>query len=211
MVCALKNRLDRHFVACSAVAAAAAVGGATQTTDAAIVYSGTMNFAVPATTFGAYVRLDTFATAGSSSGGPEVNLWGSTSANAWMYPTGTTVNRLVGTSSTVVARVPTGQMIDAGSTYLTSATGGSGFGTNANWGLGTTGYLGYKFEISPGQVRYGWARVQVNTTGGGVPMTLIDMAYETSGAGIPAGAVPAPGSVALLALGAAGLAGRRRK
>jgi hypothetical protein len=47
----------------------------------------------------------------------------------------------------------------------------------------------------------------VTTTTG----TLFEYAYDNTGAGILTGAVPAPGSIALLALGAVGLTGRRRK
>jgi hypothetical protein len=54
-------------------------------------------------------------------------------------------------------------------------------------------------------------RVSVNNTAG--TFTVHDWAYENSGAGIAAGAIPAPGALGLFAAGASGLGllrGRKR-
>jgi hypothetical protein len=83
----------------------------------------------------------------------------------------------------------------------------------SQWG-GVHGYAGLAFDIS-GQTHYGWARLSVGTN----PLlsaTLHDWAYEefpntpiaTGEGGI---AVPEPGALGLLALGAAGLAAYRRR
>jgi hypothetical protein len=77
-----------------------------------------------------------------------------------------------------------------------------------------TRYLGFTFfnqdrdslEPDPASVRYGWVQI---TGGAGVGFTIVGYAYDTTGAAIAAGMIPAPGAVALL--GAAGLLGSRRR
>ena len=74
--------------------------------------------------------------------------------------------------------------------------------------------MGVKFNVSSTPL-YGWIRIAGGSTLG-FPATIVDWAYENSGAGIRTGAgvIPEPGSVALgcLAAGAAGLvAWRKRK
>ncbi|XAM01504.1 PEP-CTERM sorting domain-containing protein [Phycisphaeraceae bacterium D3-23] len=71
----------------------------------------------------------------------------------------------------------------------------------------TGGYLGYTFFAGNGvgQV-FAWIEVaNVSTT----QMTVVQWGYEDAGTGIDAGAVPEPGSLALLALGAVGVMSRR--
>jgi hypothetical protein len=95
------------------------------------------------------------------------------------------------------------------------ANGGAGIGSWPGAGQGYTGYLGFAFTGADTFTHYGWARVGVNAYTDGDPssyaMTLYSYAYETQAdTGIPAG-VPEPGSLALFALGAAGLAARKRR
>jgi len=74
-----------------------------------------------------------------------------------------------------------------------------------------TRYLGFTFFNNdsdsgvpdPASVRYGWVQI---TGGAGVGFTIVGYAYDTTGAAIAAGMIPAPGAVALL--GAAGLVAR---
>ncbi|MBU6412389.1 MAG: PEP-CTERM sorting domain-containing protein [Planctomycetes bacterium] len=55
-------------------------------------------------------------------------------------------------------------------------------------------------------------KIAVGSTLAAQPRAIIEYAYESeAGVGIMAGVVPAPSTAALLALGAAGMAGRRRK
>ncbi len=83
---------------------------------------------------------------------------------------------------------------------------GSGYGSFYNT---SDKYLGVKFEIG-GNTHYGWIQVQVAADV--TDATITGYAFEdTPDAQITAGAVPEPGSLALLALGAAGLAAWRKK
>ncbi len=78
-----------------------------------------------------------------------------------------------------------------------------------NWAASPNAYLGLSFDIA-GATHYGWARLTVNTD---TTATLHDWAYEgTPGASIATGqTVPEPATLALLALGAAGVGAVRQR
>jgi hypothetical protein len=73
-------------------------------------------------------------------------------------------------------------------------------------------YIGLSTVID-GETHYGWVQIQLEADDSSSPITglhVVDFAYEsTPDTPITIGAVPAPGTLALLALGAA--AGSRRK
>lgn len=72
---------------------------------------------------------------------------------------------------------------------------------------GTTGKsVGLRFEIGS-EIHYGWAQVDIGTGGSDVTLTMFGY-NDTAG---EASHIPEPSSLGLLALGAAGLARRRRK
>src|SRR5689334_5071102 len=81
---ALSSRLNRHLLACSAVAVLGAVS-VQQNAEAAIVYSGLVNLNVPSTTAGIYLNVVTgvSSTAPASAPGWDLNPWSSTAFNVW--------------------------------------------------------------------------------------------------------------------------------
>lgn len=105
------------------------------------------------------------------------------------------------------------------------------YGAGSHWyfdGSGNEfleGYLGIRFFSSSAATKaahaglgadvFGWVRIRVagdsSTTPSPFSITILDAAYEASGGAITAGAIPEPGSLGLLALGALGLMGTRRR
>jgi hypothetical protein len=94
-----------------------------------------------------------------------------------------------------------------------SFTGSMAYGSanpNAQFNTASSSFLGLSFAGASGTL-YGWVRVSVNNAAG--TFVVHDWAYDSSGAGIAAGAIPAPGTLGLLAVGASGLGllrGRKR-
>jgi hypothetical protein len=89
--------------------------------------------------------------------------------------------------------------------------------TAGAWAGAGAGFMGVKFTesgVNGGAAMYGWVQF---TKDAGIPsgnptgITIVDWAYDDSGASITAGAgaVPEPSSLALLAAGAMGLCVRR--
>jgi len=200
----VKSRLEGHFVACSALAAAAAAGGLAQSSQAAIVYSGVVNIPVAGNIDGVYLNVVNGLTGTSGGGTPGWDINPYFGANTFFTAApgyGTVAN------GTNVANLTAGTLIDGTNATSNSVSSGSLYPTSAPGGL-----YGFRFqdESAGGATRYGWAEV-IRGASSSLPGTIVRYAYDNTGAGIPAGAVPGPGSLALLAAGAAGLAGRRRK
>jgi len=83
---------------------------------------------------------------------------------------------------------------------------------NAQFNNASGAYLGLRFAAGA-NTYYGWVRVSINNAAG--TFVVNDWAYNnTNNAGITAGAVPGPGTLALLAAGPLGLGtlrGRRKQ
>ena len=91
------------------------------------------------------------------------------------------------------------------STYLWKAVGGG----EGSWAPGTTGYAGIQFIDSvTTQTNYGWVLI---TYGLDKSVTLVNFAYDTTGASILTGAIPEPSSWALILAGGALSAAACRK
>lgn len=199
----LSTRLDAHFRLAAAAAAAAAA--TTTTGEAAIIYSGLRNAPVfPISVNGGfYFDFEwPFASAqGSRPDGWDVNPYASGSR---VYLNANTAVVLAGGSA---ADLAFGTPISAASLFSPN-----GFFGEVAIPAGSTGFLGFRFtENSSGnssQTYYAWARLQPGLSGNG---QLLDWAYDDSGAPLAAGTIPEPDGLGLLALGAAGLAIRRRR
>ncbi|MEP6663520.1 MAG: PEP-CTERM sorting domain-containing protein [Verrucomicrobiota bacterium] len=218
----LDSKLNRHFLACSAFVGSA-VAITAQNADASIVYSGLMNLPV-ATTNGAggiYIDFETsgsFFPTGSGTGaadglntvlpGWDVNFYGTSNGTGnlrvdyrttYLSITGTVPN-----GSNHVKPLTFGTVIDATlllGTYKTMVP---------EW-VSQDAYIGMRFLDSSSAQRYGWVHL-VTGAANGLPATVVDWAYENSGGGITAGAVPEPSTTALgcLAAGALGLSAWRK-
>ena len=96
--------------------------------------------------------------------------------------------------------------------YYNSTYGTTSYYSYGNWAGASNKYLGVQFNIGA-NTHYGWVELSANAAK--TQFTVHGYAYETTPDGaIAAGAVPEPGSLALFALGAAGLAAwriRRKK
>jgi hypothetical protein len=217
----LDTQLSRHFLACSAFVGTAVMMTA-QKTDAAVVYSGLENISVPTTNGqgGIYIDLTMpglFFTPTTNGMGPveglntvlpgwDVNFYRGTTGNLrWWYNTGVYA---VFNGANRVAALGAGVMVDGSSALGT-------FQTMVPEFTGTTAFMGVEFLNASSNPLFGWIRITGGPTAG-FPATIVDWAYDDSGAGILTGAglVPEPSSLALgcLAAGAAGLvAWRKRK
>jgi len=200
---------DRSLRNSYALAAGAAAAAAAAAADASIVYSGTQNISISQFSSlnlnlngDAYgdVLLKNYVFGGGNYQGAYVNF----------FP-----GKLVTFSSgglSYVSALSAGFAINSGSvgTFFGSMAYGSE-NPSAQFNNANGSYLGLSFA-SGANVYYGWVRVSINNSTGS--FVVNDWAYENSGAGILAGAVPAPGALGLLALGPAGLGilrGRKRQ
>jgi hypothetical protein len=85
---------------------------------------------------------------------------------------------------------------------------GNGRGPNSQWLDPGTGFIGFRFDSGNG-FQYGWMRLTMDGAPGN-SFTLVDYAWGDLGDSILTGQIPEPGSLALLAVGAAGLLAWRR-
>ena len=203
----MSNRLANHF-ALAAVATAAVAA----TSNAAVVYSGILNFAVNADVDGGYINVETNVLSnGPGSGVPgwDVNPYGTSITSITLY---------AGTSGTGYMRNPgAGTSTDRTNIAVGTAIGATAFyyGTSkatlgtlvGQWTANSTGIFGFKFLAADGLYHYGWMRLAIGANT--ATRSVVDYGWEsTAGTAIAAGA-PAPGALALLGL--AGLATRRRR
>jgi MYXO-CTERM domain-containing protein len=206
------SRLEKHIVAAAAVAA-----GVAASANAAIVYSGVVNFSCAIDIDGTYINVETGQlTNGPGAGVPgwDVNPYRSSSGSGMNFfsPTGGgMVSAAAGVGSAL--NLAAGTLIGSTSNF-SSSTATIAFGSAAGqWQYGTNNIVGFRFVSSAGTTHYGWMRFLMGAqpaTGNLVTRTVVDFAFESvAGASIEAGAVPAPGALALL--GVAGLAGARRR
>jgi MYXO-CTERM domain-containing protein len=210
----LSNRFEKHVLVAAAVAM-----GATAAANAAIVYSGVVNFSCAIDIDGTYINVETNQlTNGPGAGVPgwDVNPYRSSSGSGMNFfsPTG---GGMVSAAAGVgpALNLAAGTLIGSTSNF-SSSTATIAFGSAAGqWQYASNNIVGFRFVSSAGTTHYGWMRFLMGSqpaSGNLVTRTVVDFAYESvAGESIAAGnnGVPAPGALALL--GVAGLAGKRRR
>jgi hypothetical protein len=208
----ISNRFEKYIVAAAAVAMGAAAAA-----NAAVVYSGVINFACAVDIDGCYINVETGVLSNGPAAGvpgwdvnpystPGMNFFNSSGGGQMRYPgvtTGSAGNLALGTS------------IGSTGSFNTS-TPAVTFGSAAgNWQYSAENVIGFRFLAAAGTIHYGWMRFLMGadgSSGDSMTRTVVDFGYESvAGELILAGAgtVPAPGAIALL--GVAGLAGARRR
>ena len=208
----LSNRFEKHVLVAAAVAM-----GATAAANAAVVYSGILNFSCAIDIDGTYINVETNQLTngpGASVPGWDVNPYRSSTGSGMNFfsPTGGgMVSAAAGVGSAL--NLAAGTLIGSTSNF-SSSTATIAFGSAAGqWQYGTNNIVGFRFVSSAGTTHYGWMRFLMGSqpaSGNLVTRTVVDFGYESvAGVSIAAGAVPAPGALALL--GVAGLAGTRRR
>jgi hypothetical protein len=209
----LNSRLAGYATLAGAALAAPAFA---PSADANIVYSGVVNINDPSTTAGIYLNIANGVFAVTPGGAPGWNLnpWGSSSFNLWANNSanamdGVVVNFTGGSSATASDNLPFGTLIDGTWTYGRTAsvetTGLTAIALNSSNNL-----FGFRFFNSvTSSIDFGWVRISLGATSGAQPRAVVEYAYEDSGAGIGAGVIPEPTTMALLGTMAAGALGVR--
>ena len=209
----ISNRFEKHVVAAAAVAMGAAAAA-----NAAVVYSGVVNFACAVDIDGCYINVQTNQLSnGPGSGVPgwDVNPYSSGGGMNFFNSTGGGQMRYPGVTAGPAGNLALGTSIGSTGSFNTSTTGVVFGAAAGNWQYSAENVIGFRFVAAAGTTHYGWMRFLMGAAGSsGTSMTrtVVDYGYESvAGTAIlaGAGAVPAPGAIALL--GVAGLAGGRRR
>ena len=183
--------------------------------NAAVVYSGLQNIAIPTTFDGVYINIDNAATSTSTITGWDINPFfgGAGIANSAAFQPART-----GTANDdPVVNLAGGSLISSALNF-SSGFGGSGDPVSylgngpGQFAVGQEGYLGFRFTTdSSAGPYYGWMRVlfTADSPGG----LIEDWSYDDTGAAIsvPLAAVPEPSRALLLMLGCLTACFRRRR
>ncbi len=172
-------------------AATLAVGAAALTSASAvnsIQYSGAQNISVSMAGLldTTNVNLDFSASAECALNG-DLDLKWTHPSIAWMQSEGKHKVSVVGETLTAEAgtvdELPAGTMIDSSSSFMASTNAYFSSGDGAGiWGTNDTAYFGFSFTPATTPL-YGWGRMTRN----GTELTLVDWAYDVTGAPISVG------------------------
>lgn len=212
----LLNRVDGRLAGYATLAGAALAAPAfAPSAEADIIYSGMVNINIPSTTGGVYLNVATGVNSTATSGavGWDVNPWSST--NLSMFASAA-VNAGVGGGVYVGSAVPNNYFNLAFGTIINGSSAFSGTGTSTFGGAnplqlnGSGNLIGFRFfNEGTGMVNFGWMRISLGGTSGAQPRTLVEFAFDNTGAGIGAGVIPEPSTLALLSVMAVGAVGVR--
>ena len=199
-----------HTKSLAAVSALAGLLGAALPAQAIVVSSGPVSIAVPDDIDGVYLNMVTGAFGAVPPVGYDINPYSAFAGqfNLW----GATTTTWLATSGVVAGPYPIapGTSISAAGLFFRPG-GGTNVGTQVT--LNATNLFGVQFlNEGPAITNYGWVAMTFGASAG--VRTITGWAYETTGAEILAGAVPEPGSYAMLLAGLAvvgGVAARSRK
>jgi MYXO-CTERM domain-containing protein len=207
----ISNRFEKHIVAAAAVAMGAAAAA-----NAAIVYSGVINFVCAVDIDGCYINVQTNTLSnGPQAGVPgwDVNPYSTGGGMNFFNSTGGGQMRTPGQIAGAAGNLALGTVVGSTGSYNTSTSNVYANATGG-WQYSAENIIGFQFVASAGTTHYGWMRFAMGAATGsalvGPTRTVVDYGWENvAGTSILAGAVPAPGAIALLGL--AGFASRRRR
>jgi MYXO-CTERM domain-containing protein len=206
----ISNRFEKHIVAAAAVAMGAAAAA-----NAAIVYSGVINFVCAVDIDGAYINVQTNTLSNGPGGGVpgwDVNPYSSSGGMNFFNSTGGGQMRTPGQIAGAAGNLALGTVVGSTGSYNTSTSNVYANATGG-WQYSAENIIGFRFVAAAGTTHYGWMRFAMGAAGSsGTAMTrtVVDYAWnDVAGGSVEAGLVPAPGALALL--GVAGLAGARRR
>ena len=214
----LQRRLERHFLTCSAAVGAVAALGAPEA-QASVVYYDIPDTMIPLNDgAGIYFNLETGGFSGDFNAvlGWDLNIFNPNTTGLFAFTPTTPAGGfgLVGYVGpfgyNYASKLAAGAPIDSLQTFFNGPTTMNYVTPPGGQWLNGDGYLGVRFQLADASIVYGWVHVVVT---GALSATVTEMAYETTGGQIIAGAIPEPSSVALsfIAAGAAGLVYWRRR
>ena len=190
--------------------------------NAALIYSGVQNVAVPVSFDGVYLRMSDGTVQGTD---PGVTAW---ATEPWINPFfgGVYIGNSdllrpvvlgIGANPEQIVNLASGSTIGLGSNFVAAASGSTTHvGAAANqFQIGTPGLIGFTFKTAPASADYyGWLRLNVDNSVAG---SIVDWAYDnTAGTAVQAGVLPVPepaeaARIALFALPAVCAIFRRRR
>jgi len=208
---------SRRASARKSTLALAVAAGLCQSAQASIMWSGPVDINIPSNSTGVYLNVVTgdFSTSGLSHTDLHAYVAGGTLLSFdsdYDFPSGNGfISGISGQSG--VNNLPDGYSI--GSSHISwsqdNITNALGQTASPYWTPNSTSNLvGFRFDNElTSQVHYGWARISLSADYSSQPMSIVSYAYEsTPNTAIAAGAVPEPGTIALLGLAAFAIAGR---
>lgn len=210
MKSAAKQKLAKHFAACSAAAITACAVAAPEARAAVVYYqpNGGAGWIIPDTTAGLYINVETQNTGEAPVTGWDLNPY-SSSALRWY---GSDMLRYPGILSGSAGSLDFGTIVDNSGSYGNGyVTLGSGPG---QWKLNSPNYFGFRFLAADNLTHYGWGRMDVGATI--TTRSIMEIGYENvAGVGISVGAgaspAPVPGPLPLFGAATAFVWSRRMR